>query len=40
MTVGTILQSVIARAIDGDEYALMASLDLSLAFDVVNVERF
>jgi exonuclease III len=32
------LQSLIARALDGDEYALMATLDLSSAFDVVNVE--
>ena len=32
------LQSLIARALDGDEYALMATLDFSSAFDVVNVE--
>ena len=37
-TASMILQSVIARALDGDEYALMATLDLSSAFDVVNVE--
>ena len=29
---------MIARAIDGDQFALMSSLDLSSAFDVVNVE--
>ena len=32
------LQSVLARALDGNNYAAMASLDLSAAFDVVNVE--
>ena len=32
------IQSVIARALDGDDYALMSTLDLSSAFDVVNVE--
>ena len=37
-TAGLTLQSLIARALDGDSYALMASLDLSSAFDVVNVE--
>ena len=37
MTAGMQLQSVIARALDDDEYALMASLDLSSAFNVVNV---
>ena len=38
LTAGLQLQSLIARAVDGDSYALMASLDLSAAFDVVNVE--
>ena len=33
-----ILQSVLARALDENNYAMMASLDLSAAFDVVNVE--
>ena len=32
------LQSLIARELDDDQYALMASLDLSAAFDVVNVK--
>ena len=35
---GLQLLSLISRAVDGDKYALMASLDLSAAFDVVNVE--
>ena len=38
MTAGLKLQSVIARALDDDEYVLMSSLDLSSAFDVVNVQ--
>ena len=38
MTAGMQIQYLIARALDDDEYALMASLDLSSAFDVVNVE--
>ena len=38
LTAGLQLQSLIARALDDDMYALMASLDLSSAFDVVNVE--
>ena len=33
-----ILQSVLARALDENNYALMSSLDLSSAFDDVNVE--
>jgi hypothetical protein len=32
------LQSIIARAVENDDYILVASLDLSSAFDVVNVE--
>ena len=32
------LQSIIARALDEDNYVLMASLDLSAAFDVVNID--
>ena len=36
-TAGLKLQSMIARALDGGEYALMATLDLSAAFDVVDV---
>ena len=38
MTTGIILQYVITRALDGYEYVQMALLDLSSAFDVVNVE--
>ena len=37
LTAGLRIQSLIARAIDGGQFALMASLDLSSAFDVVNV---
>ena len=37
-TVGTLLQSMIARAADNDCYVVMASLDLSMAFDMVNIE--
>ena len=32
------IQSLIARALDDDNYVLMASLDLSAAFDVVNID--
>ena len=32
------IQSLIARALDGDNYTLMASVDLSAAFDVVNID--
>jgi hypothetical protein len=38
LTAGLQIQTLISRAVDGDKYALMASLDLSAAFDVVNVE--
>ena len=37
-TAGALLQSMIARAVDENCYVLMASLDLSMAFDLVNVE--
>ena len=36
-TAGLKLQSIIARALDNNKYVLMASLDLSAAFDIVNV---
>ena len=36
-TAGLQLQSMIARALDDDEYVAIASLDLSAAFDVVDV---
>ena len=37
-TAGTLLQSIISRAADDKNYVLMASLDLSMAFDIVNTE--
>ena len=37
-TAGALLQSIISRAADEKNYVLMASLDLSMAFDVVNTE--
>jgi len=33
-----IIQSIIARAVDTDNFALMASIDLSAAFDLVNIK--
>ena len=36
-TAGLTLQSLIARALDDNKYVLLASLDLSAAFDIVNV---
>jgi hypothetical protein len=36
-TLSSQLQSIIARALDEDRYMLLASLDLSSAFDIVNV---
>ena len=36
-TAGLLLQSLIVHATDANNYALMASLDLSAAFDLVNV---
>ncbi len=38
-TLSVELQSIIARALDSDEFALVASLDLSAAFDIVNTYR-
>ena len=35
-TAGALLQSLIARAADENCYVVMASLDLSMAFDMVN----
>ena len=37
LTAGMAIQSPLARAIDQGNFALMASLDLSSAFDVVNI---
>ena len=36
-TAGLILQSLIARALDDDCYVALAGIDLSAAFDVVDV---
>ena len=38
LTAGLKLQSLLTRALEADSYALMATLDLSAAFDVVNVQ--
>ena len=37
-TASLTIQSLLARSLDDDNFALMASLDLSSAFDVVNIE--
>ncbi len=37
-TLSAELQNLIARAMDGDEFVLVASLDLSAAFDLVDVK--
>ena len=37
-TLGLQIQSLIARALDDSNYVLMASVDLSAAFDVVNID--
>ena len=37
-TAGALLQSIISRAADENCYVVMASLDLSMAFDLVNVD--
>ena len=36
-TAGLTIQSLLSRALDQNNYAIMASLDLSAAFDVINV---
>ena len=36
-TLGLLIQSLLSNALDQNQYALMASLDLSAAFDVVNI---
>ena len=38
LTLSFQLQSIIARSLDKDNYIVTASLDLSAAFDVVNIE--
>ena len=37
-TAGLTLQSILTRALDEDNYAVMSSIDLSAAFDVVNIK--
>ena len=37
-TAGLTVQSILSRSMDNNEYAMMSSLDLSAAFDVVNIE--
>ena len=37
-TAGMTIQSILTRALDQDNYALMSSIDLSAAFDVVNIK--
>ncbi len=37
-TAGLTIQSILARALENHEYAMMSSLDLSVSFDVVNVK--
>jgi hypothetical protein len=37
-TLSSLLQSQIARAIDYNDFAIMTSLDLSSAFDLVNID--
>jgi hypothetical protein len=37
-TISIELQSIIGRALDKDEYALLSSLDLSAAFDLVDIK--
>ena len=36
-TAGLTIQSVLSHALDNNEYSMMASIDLSAAFDVVNI---
>ena len=37
-TAGLVIQSIIFHALDQNNYAIMASLELSAAFDVVNID--
>ncbi len=37
-TAGLTVQSILSRALDNNQYACMSSIDLSAAFDVVNVK--
>ena len=36
VTAGLLLQSLISRALDDNEYVAMAGIDLSAAFDIVD----
>ena len=36
---GLIIQSILSRALDSGNFALMASIDLSAAFDLVNIDH-
>ena len=38
VTAGLVIQSLIVRALDSDCYVALAGIDLSAAFDVVDVE--
>ena len=38
VTVGLLLQSLITRALDDDNYVAMAGIDFSAAFDIVDVD--
>ena len=35
---GLVIQSILSRALDSNNFALMASIDLSAAFDLVNID--
>ena len=37
-TAGLLIQSIIARALDDDNYVALASIDLSSAIDIVDVQ--
>ena len=39
VTAGLLLQSLISRALDDNEYVAMAGIDLSAAFDIVNCKK-
>ena len=38
VTAGLLLQSLISRALDDDDFVALASIDLSAAFDIVDVD--
>ena len=39
VTAGLLLQSLITRALDDDNFVALASIDLSAAFDIVDLTR-